>query len=136
MNQPPPLPKSEQPTVVLLFRVFCFSFAAFLIFGNAMSLIAGPKLGLLGEVLSADDPTLRERLLEEERNKNYMMMAVSAIAIPMLLIGGFVPARPWGFVYGLVVLSGASLFCISLIFTIPLFVFWIKPHSNRYFNGT
>lgn len=134
MNTPPPLPKQSQPVVVLLFRIFCLGLAAFLTLGSVISLVSEPQLGVIDSMISAEDETLRQQLLEEERKKNQIMQGMSAIMIPVLLLGAALPARPWSFVYGLVVLGVSCLLCLPIPFVIPLFIFWIRPETNRYFR--
>ena len=133
MNLPPPLPKPTQPTVVLLFRIFCLGLAAFLTLGSLISMTSEPQLGIGDTMISDGNEQLREQLLEEERVKNRHMLIVSCVLVPALLLGSALPPRPWAYIYGIVVLVTTSLFCLTLVFTIPLFIFWIKPESNRYF---
>ena len=131
MSIPPPLPKPTQPTVVLLFRIYCLCFAAFLTLGSIIS--SEPQLGFGDAMISDGNEQLREQLLEEEREKNRHMLIVSCILIPALLLGSALPPRQWSHIYGIVILVMTSLFCLPLVFTIPLFIFWIKPESKRYF---
>lgn len=133
MSLPPPIPKPTQPTVVLLFRIFCLALAAFLTVGSLISMTSEPQLGFGDAMISDGNEQLREQLLEDEREKNRHMLIVSCILIPALFLGSVLPPRKWSHVYGIVILVATSLLCLPLVFTIPLFIFWIKPESKRYF---
>jgi hypothetical protein len=109
-------------------------FAAFLILGNIISLANGPQLGLVETVIASGDESLRDQMIEEERREDRIMLIVSAILVPILLMGSALPARPWGHAYGFVVMIVSSLLCLPIVFTIPLFIFWIKPEATRYFT--
>ena len=102
--------------------------------GNLISLVTGPQLGLVDTALSAGDESLREQFLEDERRKDRIMLIFSAILVPMLLMGSALPARPWGHTYGFVVIIISSFLCLPILFTIPLFIFWTKPETTRYFT--
>ena len=135
MNTPPPLPKRTQPTVVLLFRIFCLGLAGFLALGGLVSLTSEPRLGMIDTMLSDGDESLRDQLMEEERRKNRIMLVLSCVLVPSLLLGSALPARAWGHAYGMVILIASCLLCLPIVFAIPLFIFWLKPETKRYFAG-
>lgn len=50
------------------------------------------------------------------------------------LIGLFIPARPWGWIYGLIMICLSFNNCCCLPLSIPLLIFWIKPETQKHFG--
>lgn len=51
-------------------------------------------------------------------------------------IGLFLPRRPWGWIYGIVLLGLGMTSCCTLPAAIPLLIAWLKPEMKARFNKT
>jgi hypothetical protein len=117
---PPPLPR---PGVVVWFKVYAAVMCAIYLAVAAASLI-----------FFLVDPVE----LEMERGAAMLVGAIMLV-MGLGLFGAFVlpfflPARPWVWVYDLVMIClGLTSACL-IPFCIPLLIFWIKPATQRYFG--
>ena len=61
----------------------------------------------------------------------YMVMGIGLL-IPVIA-GFFLPKKPWVWVYHLVMICIGMTGC-TIVFSIPLLIFWIKPDVKTYFG--
>lgn len=63
-----------------------------------------------------------------------MMLVMGVALFGAFALPFFLPARPWVWVYDLVMIClGLTSACL-LPFCVPLLIFWIKPATQRYFG--
>jgi hypothetical protein len=64
-------------------------------------------------------------------------VAFAVIGVPlvvMYLVGLFIPARSWAWVYGIVLIGFGMTSCCFIPACVPLLIFWIKPETQAYFG--
>ena len=76
--------------------------------------------------------------------KPWVTVENEAYGIGLLLIGVvfmgafgfglFVPARRWGWIYGIVLIAVGLTSCCLLPATIPLLIFWLKPETQAFYG--
>lgn len=127
-----PPPSTGTPPVVILFKIYAGLVA--LIYLCAMGvgifmLVAGASVQGLEELQGDMSPIVVGVI-------GAVMGLVVSVAYS---IGVFLPRRPWGWVYGIVLIAFGmvlfgmmSLCCMPL--TIPLLIFWLKPEVKAYFG--
>ncbi len=49
-------------------------------------------------------------------------------------LGPFVKGKPWGWVYGIVLIALGMTSCCLWPITIPLIIQWVKPEMKRFFG--
>jgi hypothetical protein len=111
----PPASTGGRPSVIMWFRLYAFAMAV-MYFGLVALFTFDPLFRA-----SADTPG---QLVM--RGAVALMGVANAIAI-------FVPYRPWGWTFALVVIG---LGCVSSVFvvTIPLLLYWLKPVTRAAFG--
>ena len=66
-------------------------------------------------------------------------MFMAAIGVPLLVLfamGVFLRAKPWVWIYDLVLICIGFMSCLTLPFCIALLIFWLKPETKAYFGRT
>lgn len=105
----------DRPAVVIWFKLYCglmalIYIAAILIsLSLALSGFEGLVFGVILAALSA------------------VFVVVSALPIVL-------PARPWVWVYGIVLIALGMTSACLLPVCIPLLIFWIRPEVKRYYG--
>jgi hypothetical protein len=115
---------SKTPAVWVWFVVYCIVLCIGYLCCAGLGLfllVAGPQLG--GE---ADH--LPMRLV----GAAYMLLGF-VFLIPTAF-GPFLPAKPWAWVYGLVLICMGFTSCCCIPFSVPLLIYWIKPEGRAYFG--
>ena len=119
-------PATERPAVVVWYRVYCVLMAllylALVVIGVALV-----ALGLMGQEAFDGDPT-------EAVVMGAVYGVMGFVAFIPFVIGALVPARPWAWVYGIVMICIGLTSCCCMPACIPLLIFWIKPETRRYFG--
>ena len=64
----------------------------------------------------------------------FLVMGFALLAVHA--VGLFLPRRPWGWVYGLVLIGLGLTSCITWPATIPLIIAWLKPEMKARFRST
>lgn len=49
-------------------------------------------------------------------------------------VAPFLPKKSWVWIYGVILLCAGSLTCVALPVTVPLFIYWLKPETELFFN--
>ena len=62
-----------------------------------------------------------------------LYIALGIIFMIPPLVAFFLPKRPWAWVYHLVMICLGMTGC-TIVASIPLIIFWIKPEVKQYFN--
>ena len=88
----------------------------------------------MGVVLLAMDPATLENAPAEAT-----IMGVVFVLLGLALGAGFgfglaLPKRPWGWIYGLVLIAIGMTSMCTLPATIPLLIYWLKPETKLFFG--
>lgn len=111
-----------KPAVIIWYKLYL----AFLAFLFLLVAVGGVFLTLAP--ISADDlDGISPMLL----GIIYLVMGL-ALAIPVI-IGFFLPRKSWVWVYHLVMICIGMTGC-TIVFSIPLLIFWLKPEVKTYFG--
>jgi cell division protein FtsW (lipid II flippase) len=118
---------NPQPAVVTWYRVYCVATAILYL-----------VLAIFGIVLLVIDPSL----LGSKTDLDPMEITIQAIVFLVLglplflayLTAVFLPAKPWNWIVGMVLICIGLTSCCCLPATIPLLIFWIKPETKTYFG--
>jgi hypothetical protein len=116
--------RPKTPAVWVWFVIYCILLCIACLFWLGVGLfmlIAGPHLG--GE---ADQLPMRLA------GVIYLLMGF-VVLIPTA-VGPFLPAKPWAWVYGLVLIAIGFTSCCCIPFSVPLLVYWIKPETRAHFG--
>lgn len=105
----------ERPAVVIWFKIYC-ALLALIYAGSALACLTLAFYGTEGLVIGV----LLAGLC--------IVLAVIS-ALPILL-----PARPWTWVYGVVLIAMGMTSACLLPACIPLLIVWIRPEVKRYFG--
>jgi hypothetical protein len=116
------------PPVVKWFRVYAGAMA-----GIYLLLILVFAGGLVFAVMN-------QQRLDAERAQLIVMVGVLIVTmLPFLaafVASLFLKARPWVWVYDLVLITFGFTGCLTLPFAIALLIYWIKPETKAYFGRT
>jgi hypothetical protein len=118
---------AEQPHAVLCFRVYCALQAVLCL----LCLLGGGLLLFFRDWLVAEEAFDEP---EEAVFAGVALLVIGALFALPFLIGVFVPARRWGWVYGVVVISLSMLNQCCIPFGIPLLIFWAAEATRVYFG--
>lgn len=122
-----PPPSAGTPGVVTWFKVY----AALMALGNLLLMgfgifmvVAGASMAGMEEFQGGAEPVVVGVL--------YGIMGLVFALI--YAFGLFLPRKPWGWIFGIVLiaLGMTSLCCLPA--TIPLLIFWLKPEAKAYFG--
>ena len=137
---PPPPVIVGKPGVVLFYRLWC---ALFVVLWLGMGVygfleVRGtvePDLGLIEGALVQNDPAARAQLIAEKREDAIGVCVISAMAVVFYGFAAAVPRKPWGWVVGIVAVSGTLLpFIITAAGMVPILIYWGRPEVKRYFG--
>jgi hypothetical protein len=120
----PSLPGAP-PAVVFWYRVYAAALALLYLFVT----LAGVAALLF-----------RDQLVDETTSPEEVVIAGAVF----VLMGGFffvvyafgtlIPAQPWAWIVGLVLIALGLTSCCCLPISIPLLIFWLKPEAQAYFG--
>ena len=114
-----------RPAVVTLFKFFCVIMLFMGLFSAAF--------GCFVLVFNPPNPG-------PARTENIMIACVylvpGALSFFLYLVGLFLPRRRWGWTFSLVLLGLSMLACCPLPASIPLLIFYLKPHVKEYYGVT
>jgi hypothetical protein len=127
MITPPPQPgmlyPGQKPAVLVWYKVYL----AFMI--ALMVLVVGVGVFLF---FAPIPPEEFDGLSKEIMGGIYIALGI-IFAIPPI-IALFLPKRPWVWIYHLVMICLGMTGC-TIVASIPLLIFWIKPEVKAYFNN-
>jgi hypothetical protein len=92
--------------------------------------IGGVALALFSETLATTGEEPREVFLIQG-------VAFAVIGVPliaMFVLGLFMPAKSWAWVYGIILIGIGMTSCCFIPACVPLLVFWLKPETQGYFG--
>lgn len=64
-----------------------------------------------------------------------MCLAVGVVMLPLYGVAPFLPRGKVAWIYGIVLLAMGLTSCCFIAFSIPLFIFWLKPETRAYFES-
>ena len=126
---PPPGPPAAQLSIEGAnrnHRWFLVYVAAFVLLYLAMVAI--------GIFLLLYDFTGTAAEVEELRINGGALVVIGAAFLVLYAVGLFLPRRPWGWVYGVVLIALGMSSCLTLPATIPLLIAWLKPEMKARFQ--
>jgi hypothetical protein len=113
------------PGVVTWYRVY----AVFMALMYFVIFLAGIAVLFFGEAM-ADEETPAEFFL-------IYGIVFAAMGVPLLImyvVGVFMPAKRWAWVYGIILIGIGMTSCCFLPICVPILIFWIKPETQAYFG--
>ena len=93
-----------------------------------MLLVVGIGIALIVAPLSAED---LDGMPPDLMGGIYLAMGI-VFTIPFL-IALFLPRKPWTWIYHIVMICLGMTGC-TLVFSIPLLIFWLKPDVKGYYG--
>jgi len=122
MEGSPPHSPEQKPAVIIWYKIYLAVLAFLFLFVVAVGAF------LMLAPINAED-------LDETPKKIigiiYIIMGLG-LFIPVIA-GFFLPKKPWVWVYHLVLICIGMTGC-TIVFSIPLLIFWIKPDVKAYFG--
>ena len=113
------------PGVVKWYRVY----AAFMVFLYVLVTIGGVAAVVFSESLAPGDEP-REVIVIQ----GIVFAVIGAPLVVTYLVGIFMPAKSWAWVYGIVLIGIGMTSCCFLPACVPLLIFWLKPETQAYFG--
>ena len=138
-NSPPPygpspygtpsnLPPGAAPPVWMWFRVYsgAMAFMYLVVAGfGVFFMVTGPQIAA-----ASDNPA--DAAIIPFMGLVYGVLGVVFMAV--FAVGLGLPRKPWGWIYGIVLIGLGMTSVCCLPATIPLLVFWIKPETKAFFG--
>lgn len=120
---PVSLTPALRPEVVSWFKVYAAAMALL----YALVLLFAAAVILMGVFAEDIDPVEMAFLGVIMGGLGFVLMVAFAAAL-------FLPQRPWVWVYDLVLIAIGLTSCVTMIATIPLLIYWIKPETRAWFG--
>ena len=79
-------------------------------------------------------PSFLDMTLEEGWIAGSICLLMGFIFFVPFVIGPFLPAKPWAWIFGLILICLGMTSCCILPFAIPLLIYWIKPENQEYYG--
>ena len=114
---------SEAPPVYKWYVAYCALMALMYLF-----------VVVLGVLFVVYEPTSRARDAEEAKIMGLVFIVIGLILFVPFAAGPFLPRRPWGWIFGLVLICIGLTSACCLPASIPLLIFWLKPNSKAFFG--
>lgn len=90
-------------------------------------IVAGVVLLLFDFDLSSSD-------VDQLRIQGIALALVGVVMLGVFAVGPFLPRKPWGWTYGLVLIGVGMTSCCTWPATIPLMIQWLKPETKAHFG--
>lgn len=122
---PPPAfePPGQPPPVFTWYRIYCWAMAVIYL------LVIG-----MGIVFLALDPETLEMAPAEADLTGFFYIIIGVVLAAIYLTGALVPAKKWGWIYGIIAISISMTSCACLPAAIPLLIFWLKAETKAFFR--
>lgn len=106
------------------YRVYCavlvFLYLALTVFGLIL---------VIGQPLQTEQYSRGELMLV-----GYIYAVLGAILFLVFAVAFFLPPKPYNWIVGIVMMALGMTSCCFVPFLIPLFIFWLKPETKRFFG--
>lgn len=116
-----------RPAVVLWFRVYAGVMSAIYLATTAGSFWLASWMADAGDRLNGSEA-------EELAGMGIMLFVISLACLIAFGVGLFMPARPWAWVYGIVLICIGLTSCLTMPAAIGLIIYWLKPEAKMYFG--
>lgn len=120
---PPPVDPASADSVYRWFKVYVAVMALICVAVVAVAFL----IAVFGVDASATDAT-------EQRVYAAIYGVAALIPLGVYAVGLFLPRKPWGWVYGIVLLSLGLTSCCLWPAAIPLLIGWLKPGMKARFH--
>lgn len=114
--------QNEQPKCIIWFKVYCGFMALMYLF-----------IIVFGLVLLVFPEQLEMNRIEALVT-GFACLVVGLVLFIPFLMGIFLKPKPWVWIFDIVLICIGFTSCLTLAFSIPLFIFWIKPDLKAYFG--
>ncbi|MDH3531019.1 MAG: hypothetical protein OEQ28_15770 [Acidobacteriota bacterium] len=94
--------------------------------------VALMALGLLSVVISGDSVTPEQQQEAFIVGIIYFVLGLAFAAVYGIAL--VLPRKPFNWIYGIVMIAIGLTSCCLLPATVPLFLFWLKPETKRFFG--
>jgi glucose uptake protein GlcU len=91
-------------------------------------------LTVFGIILTSVPFETREYSETELLTMGIVYAVMGAILFPAFAVATFLPAKPFNWVVGIVMMALGMTSCCLLPALIPLMIFWFKPETQRFFG--
>ena len=117
------MPHGTRPAVLTWFFVYC-------------GVLCAMYLGLVacGLVFLSLEPAQLDMTPEAAKALGAIFIVVGGAFLAVSAAPFFLPARPWVWIYDLVVICMGMTSACFLPAAIPLLIFWVKPEAKAYFG--
>jgi uncharacterized membrane protein len=119
--------RKPTPGVITWFRVY----AGFMVFLYVLVTVGGVALALFSETLASGEEPREVFLI-----RGVVFAVIGLPLIVMYIVGLFMPAKSWAWIYGIVLIGFGMTSCCFIPACVPLLIFWIKPETQTYFGRT
>ena len=89
---------------------------------------------VFGSTLAVMRPETRDHSPQEIVLMGVVYAAVGVVLFLAYAIALFLPAKPYNWVVGIVMMAISMSSCCFLPFAIPLLIYWLKPETRAYFG--
>ena len=124
MVDTPAPPPATRPQVLTWFALYCGVLAAL----GLLTLAIG--LGLL----AGGDDLYIFRDPGEARFCKAIYLSLGLLFSPLYLMGPFLPRRPFGWTFGIVLLALGMPTCCCIPVSAVILYFWLQPETRAWFN--
>jgi uncharacterized membrane protein len=134
--QSEPSNNPASPAVLAWYKAFCFAMAL----TNGLLIVLGLFMMISPAVFREFMNTSGSSMESVDQAMNMVLGGVYVIlglfCAIVYLAGAFLPARPWAWVVGIVLIALSFTSCCCIPFSIPLLIYWIKPEAKSYFHAS
>jgi len=91
-------------------------------------------IAVFGGFMAYMQPNTRDYSSEETMITGIIYALVGAVFFAVFLVATLLPAKPYNWVVGIVMIAIGMTSCCLWPATIPLLIYWIKPETRSYFG--
>lgn len=91
-------------------------------------------LTVFGVILLVLQPRTRDYRPEELMIMGAIYAVLGAIFFLAFAVALFLPAKPYNWIVGIVMMAIGMTSCCFIPFLIPLFIYWLKPETQAFFG--
>ena len=116
-----------EPRVVFWYRVYCgfMAFLYVLCIGGGIALLA------FRTEIAAEDPETPEEILVVY---GFFLLVLGLVLTGAYIAAFFLPRERWAWIFHLVLICLGLTSCCSMLASIPLLIYWIKPEVQTWFG--
>ncbi len=122
-----------KPSVLIWYKAYCVAMALMyglvLLLGVVMLMAPAFFKDYLGSAGKGAEEL--DQVASQVIGGVYVIMGV--LLALLYVAGAFLPARPWAWIVGIVLIALSFTSCCCIPVSIPLLIYWIKPATKVYF---